>query len=78
LHVTHVISSWARLIGGTLGIGVANRADDDADAGPVEATEGLVEVDGDARLVEADHLNRLGPIEQGCALRRLHARNGSE
>src|SRR5487761_1194509 len=36
------------MTGGTLPVGVADGADDEADAGLVESAEGVVEVDGDA------------------------------
>ena len=35
------------MIGGTLPVGMADGADDEADAGAVESAEGVVEVDGD-------------------------------
>jgi hypothetical protein len=44
----HVISSGSSEIVGTLAVGVADGADDEGDAGPVESAEGVVEVDGDA------------------------------
>jgi len=39
--------SGAGVIGGTLPVGMADGADDEADAGAVESAEGVVEVDGD-------------------------------
>ena len=48
------------MTGGTLPVGVADGADDEADGGLVESAEGVVEVDGDAgRRI------RFSPLLQG-------------
>ena len=54
------------MTGGTLPVGVADGADDEADAGLVESAEGVVEVDGDAGGdAAASRRIRFSPLLQG-------------
>src|SRR6266446_43494 len=47
-RVMYLTSSAVGAVSGALAVGVAGGADDEADAGLVEAAEGVVKVDGDA------------------------------
>ena len=53
------------MTGGTLPVGVADGADDEADAGLVESAEGVVEVDGDGGMLAASRRIRFSPLLQG-------------
>ena len=54
------------MIGGTLPVGMADGADDEADAGAVESAEGVVEVDGDpGGVLPASRRIRFSPLLQG-------------